>query len=77
MATHIYSYACGHGEGTVKLYGLPSEQEQKLNKLKATSLCPACVRRSGPVVDIEEAIDQTIAGTMSRFPDTCMMLSIL
>lgn len=75
MATHTYPYACGHGEKTVKLYGLLSEQEQKINKLKATSRCPECRKKPAAPMDIEREINLMIDGVMDRQDGivTCIM----
>ena len=64
MAHHTYPYACGHGENAVSIYGLPSEQEQKLNKLKATSLCPECRKKPATPMDIEWKISEMIDDIM-------------
>ena len=44
MAKYSYPYACGHGTGTVTLYGKTSDRERKLAWYEQNMVCPDCYK---------------------------------
>lgn len=45
MAQYTYAYLCGHGRGTVRLYGKESERQRKLAWYADTFVCPDCFKK--------------------------------
>ena len=45
MAQYTYPYLCGHGHGTVRLYGKESERQRKLAWYADTFVCPECFKK--------------------------------
>lgn len=45
MAQYTYAYLCGHGRGTVRLYGKESELQRKLAWCADTFVCPDCFKK--------------------------------
>ena len=45
MAQYTYPYRCGHGHGTVRLYGKESERQHKLAWYAKTFVCPDCYKK--------------------------------
>lgn len=45
MAKYSYKYLCGHGYGTVNLYGKESERQRKLAWYADTFVCPECFKK--------------------------------
>ena len=45
MAQYTYAYLCGHGSGTVRLYGKESERQRKLDWYADTFVCPDCFKK--------------------------------
>lgn len=45
MAKYSYKYLCGHGYGTVNLYGKESDRQRKLAWYAATFICPDCFKK--------------------------------
>ena len=45
MAKYSYKYLCGHGYGTVNLYGKESDRQRKLAWYADTFVCPDCFKK--------------------------------
>ena len=45
MAQYSYPYLCGHGHGTVRLYGKESDRQRKLAWYADTFVCPDCFKK--------------------------------
>lgn len=45
MAQYTYPYLCGHGHGTVRLYGKESDRQRKLAWYADTFVCPECYKK--------------------------------
>ena len=45
MAQYTYPYRCGHGSGTVRLYGKESERQRKLAWYANTFVCLECYKK--------------------------------
>lgn len=45
MAQYSYDYKCGHGRGTVRLYGKESERQRKLAWYADKFVCPDCYKK--------------------------------
>lgn len=44
MAQYSYTYACGHGTGTVTLFGKNADRERKLSWYEQNMICPDCYK---------------------------------
>lgn len=56
MAKYSYSYACGHGTGSVSLFGKSADRERKLAWYEQNMVCPECYKKQQAAAD--EAAEQ-------------------
>lgn len=56
MAKYSYSYACGHGTGSVSLFGKSADRERKLAWYEQNMVCPECYKKQQATAD--EAAEQ-------------------
>ena len=52
MAQYTYPYRCGHGSGTVRLYGKEVERQRTLAWYAATFVCPDCYKKQKAEEDV-------------------------
>lgn len=51
MAQYSYPYFCGHGNGTVRLYGKEADRRRKLEWYAQTFVCPDCFKKQKAAED--------------------------
>lgn len=75
MAQYTFSYSCGHGEGSISLFGKTADRERQLEWLASTHVCPACYRARKEKENQEMGLVLAISAT--PFPSSNICLSFI
>ena len=61
MAKHTYQYACGHGTGSVVLYGKEDDRRRKLEWYGNNFVCPECFKKQKEEEDAAAPMTASLA----------------